>query len=108
MFISMNRVRVKPGTGARFEERLAHPRGVEQAPGFVSLELLRLTEPEQPQDHEDYIILTRWNSREDFVAWTQSEAFRRVHAGPPADFLLSNEVGEYDVRIARGTPAPKP
>ena len=77
MFIAMNRFRVARGREADFEriwaERDSHLDGV---PGFVAFHLLR--GPVQ-DDHALYASHSLWRSREDFEAWTRSEAFRRAH-----------------------------
>jgi len=77
MFIAMNRFKVIPDARAEFERvwtsRDTHLRDV---PGFIEFDLLR--GPEQ-EDHVLYSSHTIWRSREDFEAWTRSEAFRLAH-----------------------------
>ena len=79
MFIAMNRFRIALGREAEFEalwrERDSQLDGV---PGFSEFRLLR-----GPEDEEStlYASHTLWRSREDFEAWTRSEAFRKAHAG---------------------------
>ena len=79
MFIAMNRFRVQHGSEQDFEEvwlnREVHLDG---QPGFVEFHLLRGPKNE---DHTLYSSHTVWRSREDFEAWTTSEAFRRAHQG---------------------------
>jgi len=77
MFIAMNRFKVLRGAEADFEKvwtgRDTHLRGV---PGFETFHLLRGPEHE---DHTLFSSHTIWRSREDFEAWTRSEAFRLAH-----------------------------
>lgn len=79
MFIAMNRFQIVPGEEEAFEQvwktRDSHLEGV---PGFVEFHLLRGPSAE---DHTLYASHSIWNSREDFEAWTRSEAFRKAHAG---------------------------
>jgi heme-degrading monooxygenase HmoA len=91
MFIAMNRFSVLPGQEEAFEQvwlsRDTHLSGV---PGFVQFHLLRGPKAE---DHTLYSSHTLWRSKDDFEAWTRSEAFRAAHrnaagnrplyAGPP-------------------------
>ena len=83
MFIAMNRFKVVSGSEAEFEEvwttRDTHLREV---PGFLEFHLLRGPERD---DHVLYSSHTVWRSRDDFDAWTHSEAFRLAHrsAGCP-------------------------
>lgn len=77
MYIAMNRFKVIPDSGAEFERvwksRDTHLRDV---PGFLEFHLLR---GPQREDHVLYSSHTIWRSREDFEAWTRSEAFRHAH-----------------------------
>ncbi len=79
MFIAMNRFQVIRGEEEAFENvwlsRDSHLGGV---PGFVEFHLLRGPVEE---DHSLFASHTVWRSREDFEAWTQSEAFRAAHRG---------------------------
>ena len=77
MFIAMNRFRIAPGREEGFEElwrrRDSYLDGVA---GFRDFHLLK-----GPSDDEAtlYASHTVWDSREDFDAWTESEAFRKAH-----------------------------
>ncbi len=79
MFIAMNRFRIRRGEEAAFEtlwrERDSQLEGV---PGFAGFHLLRGPGHE---DHTLYATHTVWESEAAFQTWTQSEAFRRAHAG---------------------------
>lgn len=78
MYIAMNRFQVIPGEEEAFEtvwtSRDTH---LGDVPGFVEFHLLR--GPAQ-EDHTLFSSHTVWRSREDFEAWTKSEAFRKAHA----------------------------
>lgn len=77
MFIAMNRFRVAPGATAEFEEVWTSRRSqLETVPGFVEFRLLRGPARE---DHVLYASHSLWRSREDFEAWTRSDAFRTAH-----------------------------
>jgi heme-degrading monooxygenase HmoA len=87
MFIAMNNFKVVEGKESEFEQiwksRETYLHGV---PGFVRFALLR-------GDGGEYVSHSTWESREAFIAWTQSEAFVKGHrqggslmgvlAGPP-------------------------
>ena len=79
MFIAMNRFQVIPGEEAAFEEVwLSRDSHLADVPGFVEFHMLRGPAAE---DHVLYSSHTVWRSREDFEAWTRSEAFRAAHRG---------------------------
>ncbi|MCX7676187.1 MAG: antibiotic biosynthesis monooxygenase [Alteraurantiacibacter sp.] len=78
MFIAMNRFQVKPGQESAFEavwkSRDSYLQGV---PGFIAFHLLR---GETSDECTLFATHTVWESRDAFVAWTRSEAFRKAHA----------------------------
>jgi len=76
MFVVMNRIPVNEEFREDFEARFRERQGlVDQSPGFVRNLVLR------PSDgsSEYHIVMTLWESREAFEAWTRSEAFARAH-----------------------------
>lgn len=75
-FVAINVLSVPEAGGDLLEQRFAARKGsVDTAPGFLSFELLR---PVSGTD--DYLVLTRWRSQDDFDAWTSSQSFRHGHA----------------------------
>ena len=76
MFVTMNRIPVRPEYREAFEEAFRQrARLVDRAPGFLRNLVLRPKHPEDP-----YIVLTLWESEAAFLAWTESPAFREGHA----------------------------
>jgi heme-degrading monooxygenase HmoA len=74
-FVAINVLSVPEAAGATLEERFARRAGsVERAPGFEHFELLRPLE-----GTDSYLVYTRWDSRESFDAWTQSQSFGAGH-----------------------------
>ena len=86
MFVAMNRFKVLKDATQAFEEvwsgRDSHLGEME---GFVEFHLLRGPEAE---DHVLYASHTIWRTREDFVAWTKSEQFRKAHSRAPSSTPL--------------------
>lgn len=77
MFIAMNRFQVIRGQEEAFEQVwLSRDTHLGAVPGFVEFHLLR---GPQHADHTLFSSHTVWRSREDFEAWTRSEAFRQAH-----------------------------
>ncbi len=76
-FVAINVLSVPEGAGATLEQRFAGRAGmVEQAPGFVSFELMRPT-----AGTADYLVLTRWQDEDSYQAWLGSRAFGAGHGG---------------------------
>ncbi|SJZ95825.1 antibiotic biosynthesis monooxygenase family protein [Consotaella salsifontis] len=77
MFIAMNRFKVLPGSEDEFEAVWKNRDSqLTKVPGFVEFHMLK---GPQRDDHTLYSSHTVWASREDFEAWTRSEAFRHSH-----------------------------
>ncbi len=76
MITVANRIPVNPDFHEAFEARFRERAGlVDGMPGFVSHQVLRPTKSGDP-----YVVLTFWEDREAFEAWTASDAFRQGHA----------------------------
>lgn len=79
MFIAMNRFQVRPGKEDEFEAVWAgRDSHLATVPGFSTFHLVRGASDD---DSTLYATHTVWDSRQDFVTWTKSEAFRAAHAG---------------------------
>ena len=77
MYIAMNRFQVMRGQEEVFEQVwTSRDTYLDGVPGFIEFHLLRGPEAE---DHTLFASHTVWRSREDFEAWTKSEAFRQAH-----------------------------
>lgn len=74
MFVAMNQFQVDPARGAEFEELWkSRETYLEGLTGFVQFALLR------GDDEGDYVSHSTWESRDAFLAWAQSDAFRAAH-----------------------------
>lgn len=100
MFIVMNRIPVHPEYAEQFEERFrnrAHL--VDGMPGFIRNEVLKPASEGKP-----YIVMTYWQTREDFERWTQSDEFKQGHARsgslPKEAFSGRNELEMFDVILS--------
>lgn len=69
----------------------ARPHLVDDAPGFVRMEVL------SPVDRPDEIwLMTYWTDRASFTAWHHSHLYRDSHAGIPRGLKLVR--GETEIR----------
>jgi heme-degrading monooxygenase HmoA len=85
MIVVSNRIQVAAGYEKEFENRFeGRARLVEKQSGFVRLEILRpqkVTLHGNEQGGSDYyVVLTYWQSAQDFTNWTSSDAFREAHS----------------------------
>ena len=90
MFIAMNRFKIVPGKEKSFEEvwrnRDTYLKGV---PGFEKFHLVKGNTNEEFTLYASHSI---WNSKDDFINWTKSEAFRLAHknAGQHQDLYIGS------------------
>lgn len=88
MFIAMNRFQVNRGQESAFEEMWrGRETYLQEVPGFLAFSLLRNWLSEDVTT--EYISHSTWASREDFEAWTNSEAFTRGHAQGSVQGILA-------------------
>ena len=78
MFIAMNRFRIARGFEEGFEEVWRQRDSyLDEVPGFRQFHLLRSASTATETLYASHSV---WDSRDAFVAWTESEAFRKAHA----------------------------
>ena len=99
MYAVTNRIKIQKGHGDEMEAVFGKRGGIQNEPGFKSFELWSL---EAEDDHEVYLVVTRWEYKEDFKNWTQSESFKEAHSGPHPAYILSGELANYEVKISIG------
>ena len=93
---------------AAFEEAFRNrPMLVDDMPGFISNQVLRPV-----NDGDPYLVLTLWQSRGDFEAWIQSDAFVKGHARsgtlPKEAFVKPNVLEVHEVIQDSGRPDLEP
>ena len=100
MIVVSNRIPVAPGHEEAFAERFRGRAGlVEGHQGFVRLEILKPTEAAMHGRAMGrcpyHVVLTYWDRVEDFVAWTESDDFRKAHSDrPPPEMFAGDNVFE--------------
>ena len=86
----MNRFKIILGRETEFEkiwkERDTH---LDDVPGFKKFYLIK---GKKKDNHRLYASHSEWNSEQDFVNWTKSDAFRQAHkgAGQHSDIYLGH------------------
>ena len=94
MFIAMNRFKIVKGREMDFEEIWRNRETkLDDVPGFQNFHLVRGNSEET---HTLYASHSTWDSQNDFVNWTKSEAFRLAHkgAGKHSDLYVGHPIFE--------------
>jgi heme-degrading monooxygenase HmoA len=102
MIAVTNRIHVTPEFAQALEERFRNRVGlIDQMPGFILNQVWRPTKEEDP-----YVIVTFWESREQFDAWTRSESFKKAHSQglPEGATTGPNHVEIYEIIMDTSRP----
>ena len=98
MFVGTNRIKIKKGYGKELEELFRSRGEVAREPGFVDFELWR---QEGDSEHEEYLVVSRWELEEHHNQWLRSDSFKQAHSGPPTDYIMGHgEFSSYQIRLA--------
>ena len=77
MFIAMNRFKIIKGKEKEFENVWKNRETyLDKVPGFKNFNLIK---GEVKDGYTLYASHSIWNSKQDFINWTKSEAFRMAH-----------------------------
>jgi heme-degrading monooxygenase HmoA len=99
MIVVANRIPVTAGYEKEFENRFKNRAGlIDKEPGFIRNQILR------PLKSDYYVVLTYWEDRESFEAWTKSESFRKAHSERPPKEMFSgpNVLEIHEVLFSSG------
>lgn len=89
MFIAMNRITVQPDYTDRFEYLFStRAREVDQEQGFIDAKILKPMKDGQP-----YIVMTTWETQDDFDRWVKTGAFLKGHNRGFADMDMARKDG---------------
>jgi heme-degrading monooxygenase HmoA len=88
-FVAINYITCDTDYRARFEELFAsRAKAIDKMPGFNFMEVLK------PQTEEDpYLIVSHWDSEENFKTWTSSPEFIEGHKRGFEDIKKAREEG---------------
>jgi heme-degrading monooxygenase HmoA len=96
MIVVSNRIPVAKGHEEEFAQRFRdRAQLVERHPGFVRLEICRpvpvALHGREMGGSEYHVVLTYWERKEDFLAWVQSEDFRKAHSQRTPEGMFAGE-----------------
>ena len=87
MIVAAYRSPVLKGHEKEFENKsMIRPKLADMTPGFIRNELLK------PLKGQYYIVLSYWETLEDFEAWTKSEGYQKTQARKGMRDLLSGPI----------------
>lgn len=88
-FVAINTIHIESTYTERFELLFAsRAHAIDKLPGFLRMHVLK------PSDGDGaYLIMSFWNSEDDFKAWTLSPEFLEGHKRGFADLELAKKEG---------------
>lgn len=99
MIVIQNRIPIKEEYKAQFEKVFSETEShLKETPGFVRNEVLR------PVKGNEYIVMTHWETMEDFQNWMNSDAFKKAHTGnelPKEAFDGENQIAMHEVFLSQ-------
>ncbi|MDA8346597.1 MAG: antibiotic biosynthesis monooxygenase [Thermaerobacter sp.] len=91
MVIVVNRLQFEAARPELEKGFLSAPSMTDRIPGCVGFEFWR------NEGEAEYLVVTKWEDRASFEAWTQSEAFRSAHRNTRSAEGGSSNLGVYEV-----------
>ncbi len=89
MFVAINYITCTDAYRERFETLFAtRAKAIDRMPGFINMQVLRPID-----DKGDYLIISHWDSEEQFKTWTKSEEFVEGHKRGFADLAEARAEG---------------
>ncbi|MHB8371861.1 MAG: antibiotic biosynthesis monooxygenase family protein [Thermoplasmataceae archaeon] len=86
MIIVQNHIPVDPEMSKDFEERFSNTNeNMKHRKGFIKNEILR------PVKADSYVVLTYWQTMEDFREWADSDDFKKAHSRKPTPGMITGE-----------------
>lgn len=89
-FTAVNYISCKDHYTEKFEELFKTRAGfIDDCQGFRNMHVLKPN-----QENSEYLIVSYWDTEEDFVNWTKSESFIKGHRRGFEDIKKAKEAGE--------------
>jgi heme-degrading monooxygenase HmoA len=108
-YIATNRFIIRSGKDAAFEKRWTDRKSrLASLPGFKYFQLMRRVKlDDSSPDFEDdynYVSFTIWETKKDFNAWRQGDAFKEAHGGSSISAFIGTLVSS--LFLMKGAPKP--
>lgn len=89
-FIAINYIDCEPSYATRFEQLFAtRAHAIDSMSGFISMNVLKPTDGTGP-----YLIVSRWETEDDFKKWVGSPAFIEGHKRGFEDITKAKQEGK--------------
>ena len=93
MHVVINRLRVPSEYADHLERAFSHAADMGSVPGLRAFKFLR------SEAGGEYLVVTEWDDRASFEAWSTSDAFTRAHSGSNPNSPVKSELSVYEALI---------
>lgn len=102
MFIQTRSIVVEKGNSDKVIQKFSRPGALEEMEGLIDISV---TLNKKSKEHEEVLILIRWESEEDWKNWEKSDAHIQGHRNSrgqekPA-FIVSTTVNMYELQTLK-------
>ncbi|WP_077210546.1 antibiotic biosynthesis monooxygenase [Bacillus dakarensis] len=102
MFVQMRKMVISEGHSDKVVQRFSKEGIVETQKGFIDMTVMV---KKVRRGDEEVVILTRWESEEDWKNWEKSDAHIAGHKAklgqPKPEYIIDSEGGKYEVKAVK-------
>lgn len=102
MLIQTRIIVVEKGKADKVVERFSQPRAVDEMEGLIDISV---SVNKAKKEHEEVMVMIRWESEEAWKNWEKSDAHIQGHrekrGQPKPEFVISTSVSMYEVKNLR-------
>jgi heme oxygenase (staphylobilin-producing) len=102
MLIQTRTIVVQPGNADKVIERFSGSRPMDGREGLIDVTLMV---KKRTKDHEEVVVMIRWESEQAWKNWEKSpehiEGHRQNHGKTPPEYVISTTVSMYEVKAIK-------
>ncbi len=100
MFVEMKTFTVQVGSADQLLTRFSNPSVITEQEGFIDLVVMKKV---RRADHEEVVILARWESQEHFTNWKRSDAHQGGHKTKKErpEYMIDVKMETYEVKTIK-------
>ncbi|MFD1174712.1 antibiotic biosynthesis monooxygenase [Paenibacillus puldeungensis] len=102
MFVMTRTMIIEKGNSDKVLARFSAESPIDQMDGLVDISVMI---NRQSKEHEEVIVVIRWESQEAWKNWEKSEAHIQGHRNSkgqqPPSFIISTTVNMYDAQVVK-------
>lgn len=101
MFVMTRTMLIEKGNSDKVLARFSAESPIDQMDGLVDISVMV---NRKSKEHEEVVVIIRWESQEAWKNWEKSDAHIQGHRdnkGQPPSFIISTTVNMYDAHVVK-------